>query len=118
MPRTSPAQIVLNHAEQVELEALARRYTAPYQEVVRAKIILLAHTGHSNQEIADRLGIARQIASKWRQRFYEERRAGLLDLARSGRPPTFPPTAHRTSQSLGLRTACAARLAAGAFLYH
>lgn len=113
MPRTSPAHIVLNRAEQVELEALARRYTAPYQEVVRAKIILLAHAGHSNQAIADRLGIARQIASKWRQRFYEERRAGLLELARSGRPPTFSPTAHGASQSLGVRTAHAA----GAFLY-
>ncbi|HEX4949060.1 MAG TPA: helix-turn-helix domain-containing protein [Blastocatellia bacterium] len=117
MPRTSPTQIVLSHAEQVELEALARRYTAPYQEVVRAKIILLAHAGYNNQEIAERLGIARQIACKWRQRFYEERCAGLLDQARSGRPPTFSPTAYRADQSFGVRVTDPARLAAGAFFY-
>jgi len=118
MSRTSPAEIVLSQAERAELEALARRYTAPYQTVVRAKIILLAHAGYNNSEIAARLALPRQIVSKWRQRYYTERAAGLVEQARSGRPPTFPPTACRANQSPRLRIAGATRFALGALFHH
>lgn len=88
MPRISPYEIELSSAERNELDTLVRKYTAPYQEVVRAKIILMANEGYTNSEIATRLELPRRIASKWRQRYFKERAAGLTDRARSGRTPT------------------------------
>ena len=38
-----------------------------------------------------RLDTPRQVVSKWRKRFYEHRLAGLADLPRGGRPPSFSP---------------------------
>jgi hypothetical protein len=40
MPRTSPYRIVLTEDERRHLETTARRYTSPYREVVRARIVL------------------------------------------------------------------------------
>lgn len=105
MPQTSPYEIKLSNVEREKLESLARQYTAPYQEVVRAKIVLLASEGYSNCEIAARLDTPRQIVSKWRQRYFEEGANGLADQERSGRPPTFSPSAEGANQSPGLRTA-------------
>jgi transposase len=70
---------------------MARRYTSSYYEVVRAKAVLLAAEGLRNDQIATRVSLPRQIVSKWRKRFFEERLAGLENLPRSGRPPTFSP---------------------------
>ena len=91
MPRTSPYSITLADAERAELEARARRYTSPYSDVVRARIVLYAADGLGNDEIAARLDTPRQVVSKWRKRFYDERLAGLTDLPRGGRPPSFSP---------------------------
>jgi hypothetical protein len=43
---------------------MARKYTSPYRNVIRAKIILLANEGLSNDVIATRLDTPRQIVSK------------------------------------------------------
>lgn len=91
MPRRSPYTIVLTAGERAALEAQARRYTLPYRDVVRAKIALLAAAGLGNDEIAARLDTRREVVSKWRKRFYEERLAGLQERRRTGRPPGFPP---------------------------
>lgn len=91
MPRTSPYRIELTDEERARLRVLARSYSAPHRDVVRAKIVLLAADGLSNEEIAARLDTPHQIVSKWRQRFYEQRLTGLQDRPRSGRPPAFPP---------------------------
>jgi transposase len=91
MPRTTPFSITLNDIEKAALEEVARKYTSPYFQVVRAKVILLAAQGLRNDQIADRVSLPRQIVSKWRKRFFEERMAGLENLPRSGRPPGFPP---------------------------
>jgi transposase len=72
------------------LEAQARRYTLPYRDVVRAKIVLMAAQGMDNDEIAWRLDTRREIVSKWRKRFFEERMAGLEERPRLGRPGGFP----------------------------
>jgi len=60
--------------------------------VIRAKIILMAARGYSNDEIAFRLDTPRQIVSKWHKRFYYERLIGLQDQHRGGRPGDFPPS--------------------------
>jgi transposase-like protein len=91
MPRHSPFPIVLTGREKNALEDMARKYTSPYFMVVRAKAILLAAQGLRNDQIADRISLPRQIISKWRKRFFEERLDGLENLPRSGRPPVFPP---------------------------
>ncbi len=91
MPSQSPFRIELTEDERAVLEKRARTHTAPYWEVVRAKIVLLASEGLANKEIAARLDTSAQVVSKWRKRFYEEGLAGLEDRPRSGRPPTFSP---------------------------
>ena len=91
MPRISPYAIRLTSLEKVRLETQARKYTSPYYSVLRAKIILLAAQGRANDQIAASLSVPRQIVSKWRKRFFEERLAGLEDEPRTGRPPVFPP---------------------------
>jgi transposase-like protein len=91
MPRKSPFLLNLTVAQRRELEARARRYTLPYRDVVRAKIVLLAASGMDNDEIAAHLDTRREVVSKWRKRFYEQGLAGLDERPRGGRPPAFPP---------------------------
>jgi transposase-like protein len=95
MPRTSPYNINLSDAERTQLECQARKYTSSYYSVVRAKMILLAAQGQPNDQIAASLSVPRQIVSKWRKRFFEERLAGLEDEPRTGRPPVFSPRSGR-----------------------
>lgn len=90
MPRKSPFTIHLSIAERGALESTRRRYTAPYRDVVRARIVLLAAEGRENVEIARRLDLPVQVVSKWRKRFFEERLEGLAERSRSGRPPSVP----------------------------
>lgn len=47
--------------ERQSLESMARKYTSPYCDVIRAKIILLADEGLSNDVIAAQLERSRQI---------------------------------------------------------
>ena len=86
MPRPSPFNIVLTRDEQNQLETRARKYTSPYRDVIRAKIVLLAAQGLSNDVIAARLDTPRQIVSKWRKRFALARLPGLEEQPRGGRP--------------------------------
>lgn len=95
LPRKSPYRIILGSQERAELERRANKYTLPYFMVSRAKMILLAHQGLSNDQIADRLSTRREIVSRWRKRFFEKRLAGLEDCQRPGRPRVFPPRAGR-----------------------
>jgi Homeodomain-like domain len=95
MPRQSPYIIQLSSLEKADLETQARKYTSPYYAVVRAKMVLLAAQGLSNDQIAVSLSVPRQIVSKWRKRFFEERLPGLVDEPRTGRPPGFPPRSGR-----------------------
>jgi hypothetical protein len=64
MPRKSPFIIQLAAEERRELESAARQYTSPYCDVLRARIILMAAEGLSNDLIAARLDTRRQIVSK------------------------------------------------------
>jgi transposase len=88
VPRQSPYTIDLSNAERRELRQRAARYTAPYREVVRARIVLMAAEGLQNKEIAERLSLPVQIVTKWRKRFHTERLTGLNERPRTGRPPT------------------------------
>jgi transposase len=102
VPRRSPFLIELTTEEEQELRRMARRYRAPYRDVIRAKIVLYAAQGARNDEIAARLDTPRQIVSKWRKRFFEQRLAGLFEQSRSGRPARFSPQCSGRRQSFGL----------------
>lgn len=95
MPRKSPFTILLSSDEQQTLFSRAVKYTLPYFQVLRAKIILLAADGLSNDEIARRLDTRREVVSMWRKRFFEERLPGLEERFRPGRPRVFPPRGSR-----------------------
>ena len=102
MPRRSPYTIVLRQEERHELEIRAAKYTLPYFEVVRARMILHAAEGLANDEIARRLDTRREVVSRWRKRFFTERMAGLEELPRPGRPRSFPPRSRGANESPGL----------------
>ena len=95
MPRKSPFDIDLSAEERLSLESIARRYTSPYCDVIRAKIILLANEGLSNDVIATKLDTPRQIVSKWRKRFALTRLPGLEAQPRGGRKARFSPQPRR-----------------------
>jgi transposase len=83
--------VALSEEERSVLERRAARYTAPYREVVRAKIVLMAAQGLQNKQIAQGLSLPVQIVAKWRKRFFEEGLAGLEERPRRGRPTVFSP---------------------------
>jgi len=91
MPRKSPYQVLLSLEQRTKLETIARSYTSPYCDVIRAKIALYAADGLDNDQIAARLDTARQIVSKWRKRFFQEGFPGLEERPRRGRPARFSP---------------------------
>ena len=96
MPRKSPFNVNLSSEERQTLESIARKYTSPYCDVIRAKIILLANEGFSNDVIASRLDTPRQIVSKWRKRFAIARLPGLEEQSRGGRKARFSPQSRRS----------------------
>lgn len=102
MPRRSPFKIRLSADERRVLESTARKYTLPYFEVLRARMILLAAEGRQNEEIAAALSIGRDVVSQWRKRFYHQRLPGLDERPRPGRPRGFPPRGRRASARSGV----------------
>ena len=97
MPRSSPYSITLSSAEEAELRRRAARYTLPFFQVQRARMILHAADGMANDEIARRLDTRREVVSLWRKRFFADRLAGLEEHARPGRPRTFSPRSGRSN---------------------
>jgi transposase len=86
--------VTLEPKEEQELLHIAQSGTEQARYVQRARIVLLAHEGLSNQRIAEKLGMTRKVVARWRQR-YVERRFGkpdrklkerLADCSRSGAP--------------------------------
>lgn len=69
-----------------QLESLANSRSLPAGLVQRAQIILLSARGESNQQIAQRFGLANATVGKWRERFLEQGVSGLHDELRPGRP--------------------------------
>jgi transposase len=81
--------ITLTSEEQSVLELVARRATSAARDVFRARLILSAAAGASNEQIAAALKTRAATASKWRGRFLRDRMDGLRDAPRSGKPATY-----------------------------
>lgn len=102
MPKKSPYKIVLSPEEEQQLTARSKKYTLPYFQVQRAKIILLAAQGLETEEIALRLDTRREVVWLWRKRFAEKRLLGLDELPRPGRPRAFPPRNRGSGEGPGV----------------
>lgn len=78
--------IVLEAAERQRLKRLSRSRSTSVRLAERARIVLLAADGKENGEIAEVLGISRQMAGRWRRRYHELGLAGIeKDAPRPGR---------------------------------
>lgn len=91
------AELVLSADEHAQLASLATSRSLPHAMVARAQLVLWAAQGESNNAIAGRLRWSLATVGKWRQRFVEQRVAGLHDELRPGRPRT-----HGDEQVAGL----------------
>ncbi|MDD5233726.1 MAG: IS630 family transposase [Syntrophales bacterium] len=78
--------IILSADDQSQLNAIANSRSVPHGLVTRAKIILMAAEGQTNQAIAQKVALSKQMVCKWRQRFLKQGLTGLHDELRPGRP--------------------------------
>lgn len=83
--------IQLDEQSQQELKSLAASRTSAVRLWQRATIIVELAVGTAKQEVAKRLGLARQTVLRWEQRFLQQGLKGLHDAPRSGRPATIGP---------------------------
>ena len=81
----------LTPQEDHELRLIVRRQKVPYQEMVRASIILSLSKGVNPTDTARKVGVARRIAYKGAERFLDERMEGLEDRPRTGRSAVISP---------------------------
>lgn len=102
-------KIVLSEREQADLDMLVRRYSAPHHVVLRARVIVAAATGLTNDAIAQQLGHPVDFVRRWRQHWHAFQEVSLADLSvadrladtpRSGRPATI--TAEQICQIVAL----------------
>lgn len=90
MPVGRPLSPLTVTEEQREvLERWLRRRKTAQALALRARIVLAAASGRSNQTVAAELGITVQTVGKWRQRFLAQGVDGLLDEPRPGAPRTI-----------------------------
>jgi transposase len=89
MPSPRAVELLLSDEEREQLQAWARRRKSAQALAERSRIVLAAAAGAKNTQIAERLGITRGTAAKWRSRFADRRLEGLLDEPRPGRPRTI-----------------------------
>src|SRR5450631_3715700 len=87
--------ISVTSEEERTLRQWARAGTSEHRMVERAKVVLLAHQGKSNLEIAQQLRTRPARVSTWRKRFSERRLDGLRDADRQGRPAHYDRTTEK-----------------------
>jgi len=87
--KTAPT-IVLSDDERKTLAMWSRGRSTPARLVLRAKIVLAAAEGKTNQSIATELGTSKPTVGRWRTRFAALRMAGIeKDASRPGRTPAL-----------------------------
>jgi len=90
MPRTRTRQVVLDSVELSDLRRIARSRTDETRHVQRAKIILMASEGASDNKIAEAVGLNKNSVRNTIAKFHAQGlQAALNDLARPGRPATI-----------------------------
>ena len=101
MPKKSPYTIVLSSDEKRELAARAAKYSLPYFQVQRAKMILLASEGLDSDNCSSprhatqgRLVVVQEVLRKTSP--------GPGRTPSPGSPPVFPPRDRDSSKGVGL----------------
>src|SRR5580700_10445954 len=87
--RRQAAVVRLTDEEASQLREWTRRGKSEHRVVERARIILLANEGWTNEQIAAELKTRTARVSKWRQRFGRLRLEGLGDAPRPGKPAKY-----------------------------
>jgi transposase len=83
-------RIVLSDDERKTLATWSRGRSTPARLVLRAKIVLAAAEGKTNECIAAELGTSKPTVGRWRTRFAALRTAGIeKDASRPGRTPAI-----------------------------
>jgi transposase len=82
-------ELALTEEERATLSRWARRRSASQALALRCRIVLACAEGHSNQTVADRLGVSKPTVTKWRSRFLTRRLEGLADEPRPGAARTI-----------------------------
>jgi transposase len=82
--------IELTETQVTQLRHLSLSYSAPYAEVQRARILLLAHQQPTwpNSQVAHTVGCAADTVKEWRRRWRQQ--GTLQATARAGAPRPFP----------------------------
>lgn len=96
-------EIVLSDDEARELSRISKSRSVSVRLAERSRIVLLASKGMTNEEIGDELGITRQKAGRWRDRYAESGLEGISrDAPRPGRKPKI--SAHKVAKVISLTT--------------
>src|ERR1700737_4300289 len=91
MPR-SAAAVSLSIADQNEMQGCLVAHGTPQQVALRSRIVLAAAEGRSDSAIARQLQVNRHTVILWRQRFLQEGKESLWEVAPGrGRKPTYGP---------------------------
>ena len=88
MSRNAP-EIALNPSDLEPLERLVRSPHTPQGVANRARIVLAAAEGLSNQQIAERLHISNITVGKWRTSYHHWGISGLQGFKPTGRPSKY-----------------------------
>lgn len=78
--------IILSDQEQEQLTAMVNSRSLPHGLITRARIVLMAAEGATNNEISEEIGLSHQMVCKWRQRYLQQGLSGLHEELRPGRP--------------------------------
>jgi len=84
-------EVVLSDDERANLEKIVRSPTSVLRAVRRARVVLLAADGWTNDHIAEQLEMGVNTVGRWRRRFVEEGAEALgKDRPGRGRKPSIP----------------------------
>ncbi|RJQ89142.1 IS630 family transposase [Amycolatopsis panacis] len=86
MPSPKSEPVVLTDEEVSVLNGWSRRRKTAQALALRSRIVLRCAEGGTIGEVAQDIGVSRNMVSKWRSRFLSRRLEGLSDEPRPGRP--------------------------------
>lgn len=82
----APSPLEVSELDRAVLERRTRSKTASQRDVTRARVVLMAADGKSNNAIAEAVGIDTRYVGMWRKRNRAQGLDGLKDRPRPGRP--------------------------------
>lgn len=100
-----PIPVIVASEDRTALEAVINRPSAPHRDVTRAKIVLGAADGLTNEAIMAATGASASTVNKWKKAYRDHGFHGLTDAPRSGRPRTITDDAVRQVVELTLESA-------------